>query len=322
MKEFVQTCPKCQGRKKPIPTPKPPLQPITAVSPFHMWGTDIMELPLSYDGNKYLLVFTDYLTKWVEAFPMPDQRADRVASLFLTQIVCRFGAPAKLLSDAAPNFLSKVVAEVLRICKTQKVTTTPYAPQTDGLVERMNRTLQGMLATYVEQSQRDWDAQLPFILFAVRTSQQASTQESPYYLMFGQDPVLPIDLAFQYTSSPYIEVEDLTYVEQVQQRLTLAWATARTALGKAQRKQKEYHDQKATQVAYNIGDKVLLKRTDTYIGRAAKLGSPWAGPYLVTAVEDNNNVKLTELHARMGPPTDPFRVHVRRVKKYFSRDDA
>ena len=95
-------CASRSGSKKRC---RPELQPIP-VGPFHCVGVDVLQLPLTHDGNKYVVVFMDYLTKWAECFATPDQSALTIARLFVEQVVSRHGAPEKLLSDRGANFLS------------------------------------------------------------------------------------------------------------------------------------------------------------------------------------------------------------------------
>ena len=97
--------------------------------------------PLSSKGSRYIVVFSDYLTRWVEAFPVPSVQATVIARLLVDEIISRHGAPRVLLSDRGTNFLSKVAAEVCNIFQIQKINTSSYHPQTDGLVERFNSTL-------------------------------------------------------------------------------------------------------------------------------------------------------------------------------------
>ncbi len=137
---WIQDCCLCQTHKGPTPKLKAPLQPISMLTllPFGLVAMDIMELPLTYKGNQYVLVFQDYCTQWVEAYAIPDQRAECIAQLFLAEVVRRYGAPCKLLSDCAANLTAAVIQQVYQICSTKKIQTTPYHPQTDGLVERSN----------------------------------------------------------------------------------------------------------------------------------------------------------------------------------------
>lgn len=110
--------------------------------PMERIALDILgPLPVTDYGNRYILVVSDYFTKWVEAFPMPDQEASTVAELLVKEVVCRFGVPLIIHSDQGRNFESAVFTEVCELLGMQKTRTTAYHPQSDGMVERFNRTL-------------------------------------------------------------------------------------------------------------------------------------------------------------------------------------
>ena len=121
------------------------------------------------------MFFVDYLTKWVEAFPVADQCAETIARLFVNNIICRHGVPEQLLSDRGANFLSELIQDICKILGTEKINTSGYHPQTDGLVEKFNSTLINMIAKCCEVNRHDWDQHLPFLLFAYRSSVQEST---------------------------------------------------------------------------------------------------------------------------------------------------
>ena len=132
-----------------------PLVPIPVAGPFDKVGVDVLQLPRSYDGNQYAVVFVDYLTKWLEVFPTKNQTALTIAWLLVEKIIARHGVPSDLLSDGGANFLSHLLQEVYGLMGIHKVNTMAYHPQTDGLVERFNRTWTNMLAKSVEKSGRD-----------------------------------------------------------------------------------------------------------------------------------------------------------------------
>lgn len=112
----------------------------------------------------------------------------------MENIVCTHGVPAELLSDRGTNFLSNLLSEVYSLLGMHKSNTLAYHPQTDGLVEWFNRTLTAMLSKTVKKNGRNWDQQLAFVLFVYRTSPQASTGESLFYLMYREDPRGPQDV--------------------------------------------------------------------------------------------------------------------------------
>ena len=103
----------------------------------------------------------------------------------------RHGVPAQVLSDRGSSFLSSLMKEVEALLGFHKVNTSAYHPQTDGLVKRSNRMLTSMLAKTVQEDGRDWDTKPPYVLFAYRVCCHESTQESPFYFLYGRDPRLP-----------------------------------------------------------------------------------------------------------------------------------
>ena len=179
-------------------------------------------------------MFVDYLTKWLEVFATSDQTALTIAHLFVQQIVSRHGVPAELLSDRGTAFLSKLMQAVCEVMGVHKVNTTAYHPQTDGLVERFNRTLTDMLAKTVAQNGRDWDTRLPYVLFAYRSSIQESTKESPFFLLYGRDPCLPTEETLSMsTSRQLLDLDD--YKTELVTGLAEAWQLAQTNVRKALR---------------------------------------------------------------------------------------
>ena len=97
--------------------------------------------------KRYVLVVGDYFTKWVEAYPMPNMEAKTVAELFVNQFIARFGVPDILHADQGRNFESLLMKETCQLLGVQKTRTSPYHPQSDGLIERFNRTLFNMLSS-------------------------------------------------------------------------------------------------------------------------------------------------------------------------------
>lgn len=215
-----------------------------------------MQLPLTENRNRNVVIFHDYLTKWVEAFTAPNQTAETIAKLLVEEILCRHGAPEHLLSDRGTNFLSELVLEVCHLLNITKVNTSGYHPQTDGLVEKFNSTLINMIAKCIEKS-KDWDKQLPYLLFAYRANVQDSTKESPFFLLYGRDPHTPSELALNSLSTPYmVDLED--YKSELTSNLSDAWAVARTNIQEAQAHQKRQYDKHSKESTLSIGNKVMV----------------------------------------------------------------
>ena len=177
--------------------------------PFHRVAVDVLTMPLTSRGNRYIVVFMDYFTKWAEAFAVPDQQAPTIARLLVDNIVCRHGVPEELLSDRGANFLSDLILEMCRILGIKKLNTSGYHPQTDGLVEKFNSTLLGMMSKCSESKSLEWDQQLPTLLFAYRSMVQKSTKESPLFLLYGRDPCVLTESVLGTAREAYlVDMED------------------------------------------------------------------------------------------------------------------
>ena len=140
-----------------------PLTSLPIGRPWQMIAVDVLEVPLSANNNRYLLVVQDYYTKWADAIPLPDQTAARITGE-LVKIFSIFGHPEILHSDQGRNFESSILAQTLQAFGVHKSRTTAYHPQGDGMVERFNRSLLQLLRAYVD-TQSDWEQYLPLVLY-------------------------------------------------------------------------------------------------------------------------------------------------------------
>ena len=248
---------------------RPPLTPIPVSEPFDRIGVDVVQFPKSRRGNKYAIVFIDYLTKWVEVFATPDQSALTIAKLLVEEIISRHGVPREILSDRGAAFLSKLLHEIYNLMGIHKVSTTAYHPQTDGLVERFHRTLTSMLSKTTPPGGFDWDDRLPYVLFAYRCSEQESIRESPFFMVYGRDPVLPTDEALSKSADCcYNNTDD--YRSEVLSNLQDAWARAKKNIEQAQKRQKKQHDRKVRMPAFAEGDRVFVFKPAAKSGKAYK----------------------------------------------------
>ena len=194
----------------------------------------------------------------MEAYPIPDQQAETVASKLVEEFVCRFGVPNELHSDQGRNFESAVFQEMCRILGIHKTRTTPYNPKSDGLVERYNRTIVNAVSLMImpHQNQRDWDEYVPFVGMAYRSSVQAPTGKIPNMLMLGRDVATPVDLMF---TAPPREAEcDADYAEELREKIRGMHERARHALHVSSRRQKRYYDRRACGPEYKEGQFVWL----------------------------------------------------------------
>ena len=206
-------CASVQGQERRV---RPPLKSIQVGGPFECIGMDFKQMDVSHSGNRYALVFQDYLTKWPEVYPVPDRTAPTVAKC-LADLIWKHGVPVKIIHDRAAEFLSDVVQETATVLGTTQLPTSGGHPQTDGQVERMNRTLKQMLAKVVKKGGKDWDDLLGPVLFAYRTAPQASSGETPFSLVYGRDARVPTSLDFYQpvSSLPVLQIMQKSYLRRL-----------------------------------------------------------------------------------------------------------
>ena len=164
--------------------PPAPLIPLPVVDePFQCVAMDIVSpLPKSRSGKRYILVLCDYATRYPEAVALRSIEAAEE----LVKIFSRVGIPKEILTDQGSNFTSRLLGELYNMLHIHPIRTSPYHPQTDGLVERFNQTLKSMLKKAAVKECKDWDKLLPYLLFAYREVPQSSTGFSPFELLYGR----------------------------------------------------------------------------------------------------------------------------------------
>ena len=281
VRSYVRQCAVCASKKSPAKARRAPLQQYSIGTPMQRVALDILgPLPETNQGNKYVLVVGDYFTKWVEAYPIPDEKAETVARTFVSEFVCKFGVPVELHSDQGRNFESRVFSEVCSILGIRKTRTTPYNPKSDGMIERFNRTLLGMVSSMIDplRRQRDWDEQLAFATFAYRATPQESTGESPNMLMLGREVSLPLDLTTRLST---VESEaNLTedYALRLRETMQSAHERAREHLKASARRQKKTYDRKTMPTTLEAGQLVWLHNPSKRRGLSPKLQRRWEGP--------------------------------------------
>ena len=251
-------------------------------SPMEWVTIDVLgPLPTSEDGNKYLLIAADYFTKWVEVYALPNQEEVTVADVLVKEFVCRFGVPLFIHSDQGRNFESAVFGEMCRLLGITKIRTTPLHPQSDGMGERFNQTIESQLSKYVQDHQRDWDRHIPFLLMAYRTATNETTGHTPAQLMIGWNLRLPIDLAIERPKEENPQFIS-SYTDQLLENLENVHEFAREHLQMMSNKMKECYDLSSQRQTLNRGDAVWLYNSQRNKGVTSKLACHWQGPYLIT----------------------------------------
>ncbi|GFY13598.1 transposon Tf2-6 polyprotein [Trichonephila clavipes] len=311
---YVMHCRECQRRKSVPQRPPGRLVPIPpAIAPFHRIGIDLLgRFPKSAHGNKWIIVCTDYSTRYAITKALPTAEVDEIAKFLLEEIVLRHGAPRVIITDRGAVFRSRLVSSLVDLCNIDHRFTTAYHPQTNGLTERFNKTLADMLSMYVDVEQKNWDEILPFVTFAYNTAKQETTGFTPFYLLHGREAETTLDTMLPFCPNDF----DDNNITKIAARAEESRQLARVHTLRAQDKDRRRYDSKHQMVSYAPGDLVWIYTPVRKVGLSEKLLRRYFGPYQVLrrlsavtyAVQDfdpaSRKRKLREV------------VHVLRMKPY------
>ncbi|GFU94277.1 retrovirus-related Pol polyprotein from transposon 17.6 [Trichonephila clavipes] len=276
---YVMHCRECQRRKSVPQRPPGRLVPIPpAIAPFHRIGIDLLgRFPKSAHGNKWIIVCTDYSTRYAITKALPTAEVDEIAKFLLEEIVLRHGAPRVIITDRGAVFRSRLVSSLVDLCNIDHRFTTAYHPQTNGLTERFNKTLADMLSMYVDVEQKNWDEILPFVTFAYNTAKQETTGFTPFYLLHGREAETTLDTMLPFCPNDF----DDNNITKIAARAEESRQLARVHTLRAQDKDRRRYDSKHQMVSYAPGDLVWVYTPVRKVGLSEKLLRRYFGPYQV-----------------------------------------
>ncbi|GBM77787.1 Retrovirus-related Pol polyprotein from transposon 412 [Araneus ventricosus] len=270
--------------------------------------------PVTRSGNRWIIVCTDYLTRFTVTKALPTGEAIEVAKFIVEEIILKHGSPKEMISDRGRTFLSNLVKTINELCQTSHLLTTAYHPQTNGLTERFNKTLADMLSMYTDVEQKNWDTVLPFVTFAYNSAKQNSTGFSPYFLIYGRNITTPLDVILPQNND---QDHDDSYVQQLITRSEEARQLAKIYIKDAQASDKRRYDARHRSVSYEIGDLVWVYTPIRKVGLSEKLLRRYFGPYRITRhmSEVTYEVESMETDKKRRKLKDA--VHVLRIKPYY-----
>ena len=317
IESYCKQCHSC-GSRKPAKPSKSPLGSLTFSEPLERCAIDVLgPLPRTDAGNRFILVISDCFTRWTEAIPLPNQEAETVAKAFVNEYVSRFGVPMQIHSDRGTNFTSKLFEDMCALLQIHHTKSTAFHPQSNGLVERFNRTLAAMLTMYCSSKQSTWDQFLPQVMLAYRSSVQSSTGQTPNQMVLGRDVTLPLQACMglpPQSNFDCSEIEDhQSYVQKLTSQLKDVHCHARKHLKKRAQYQKRHYDLHTKRRSFHVGDAVWVHDPTKRRGVCSKLAPQWKGPFLVTKKVDD----LVYL-VKNSATTAPKAIHIDRLRAYNS----
>ena len=253
----------------------PLMQPIICTEPMELVHIDYvgMEVTVVTDKKpvvKNVLVVMDHFTQYVQAFVTKNHTARTMARVLCNNYFSVFGFPQCLMSDQGTEFCGKVIAAMCSLLGVEKIRTTLYHPQTNGSAERVHQTLQCMIG----KKRKKWPAHIASIIIAHNSTRSLVTRYSPYYLMFGQRPRLPIDLLFLTCRTQMLTRTIDEYIASLYDHLRDSLAMAWDCAVKEAQRQKWLYDHKVGAVELRPGDHILVC-LDAFRGQRRKLKNRW-----------------------------------------------
>ncbi|KAL7077691.1 hypothetical protein ACQ4LE_003040 [Meloidogyne hapla] len=312
---WTRNCITCQLRHSPNPPYRAEMQMAPSNTLFAKVGIDLAgPFPMTQSGNKYIMNIIYWFTKYVISVPVPDAKALTLAKAFLTNCYLRFGGCIELITDNATAFTSEFFKNFCSMLYINKSYAIPHWSQGNAVTERSFRTFHNILAKYINKEQPDFDEFIDIASFCYNTSIHASTGETPFFLMFGRDPIFCIDQILDPRVHDPIALTDLTEFKQLLVvSLRKAWEAADQANREAQLKSKAQYDKLTRNPTITVGDRVLLRNYCGKIGTSKKFHMPWKGVFRVVKI-DGIYVTIISCNA---PSSIPKVVHINQLKKCF-----
>ncbi|KAD6794782.1 hypothetical protein E3N88_05678 [Mikania micrantha] len=309
--EYVDRCLTCLKVKAEHQRPSGLLQQ----PEIPMWKWDqismdfITKLPRTSRNHDSIWVIVDRLTKSAHFLPIrEDYSMDRLAKLYVNEIVSRHGVPISIISDRDSRFMSRFWQTLQNALGTQINMSTAYHPQTDGQTERTNQTLEDMLRSCVIDFGGSWDIHLPLVEFSYNNSYHTSIQCAPFEALYGRkcrSPICWSEIGENQIIGPEFIQETTDKIALIQERIKAA-----------RDRQKSYADNRRRPLEFQVGDRVMLKVSPWKgifrFGKRGKLSSRFVGPFKILKRIGSVAYRL-ELPLELSNIHDVF--HVSNLKK-------
>lgn len=293
VEDFIGRCDDCQRFKHSKVHKEPLTVTTTASTAMQKVFLDLVG-PIDNDleNNRYIFTLQCELTKFVEAYPIPNKEADTVARVFVNNFILRYGIPHEVVTDQGTEFLASIFQETCKLLRIKTLKSTAYHHQTLGALENSHKSLGTFLRIYTSKFPNAWSSWVPYWCFSYNNTVHSETKYTPHELVYGKPCHLPSNLTS--TIDPLYNFDD--YPKELKFRLQTAWNDAKNNLLESKIKRKTKYDERCKIENYVIGDKILLKNES-----GSKMDSIFKGPYKVVDVKNPNIVikvdrKFVEVH--------------------------
>ena len=311
---YVSDCFRCQKNQPCLKAPTMPLQPLPVITKvWYRVGMDLTGPLVESQGYKYILTFIDHFTKWIETRPLRTKEAKEVASGIFS-IYCRQGAPVQIISDNGPEFTNTISKSLQEIHNCKLIFSSPYHPQTNGLVESAHKAIKRALIKTINEKSENWFHYLEQVTFAINIRPRDTTNYSAFELMHGsRKPRLPNevenlsflypDVSFGETMSDETENDQIhDLIETMKNEQENSHQQAGLNLAKSKEVMKKQYDKKVNPVyeKFQLNDEVIIENVSKKRSKGGKLQDKWVGPYPITKVNNSTlQVRKTKSNHRV-----------------------
>ncbi|KAG7567252.1 Ribonuclease H-like superfamily [Arabidopsis thaliana x Arabidopsis arenosa] len=301
--EYARKCEQCQKHAPSIHQPTELLSSVSSPYPFMKWSMDIIgPLHVSTRGVKFVLVLTDYFSKWVEAAAYVNITQVQVRKFIWQDIICRHGLPFEIVTDNGPQFISGQFESFCEEWHIRLSRSTPCYPQGNGQAEAMNKTVLSTLKKKLKSHKGAWFNELQSFLWAIRTTPRRATGETPFSLVYGMEAVIPAEIFVpspRRTNNPRNEAANselmVDVIDTIEERRDRALVRMQNYQSAAAR----YYNSNVRNRHFDVGTLVLRKvQQNTTEDGAGKLGINWEGPYRITHVVRNGVYRLENMEGK------------------------
>jgi len=283
---WIGKCLICR-REHSTPNFNKTIYPQTVISLFYRWNIDFIgPLEESTSKNKWIIVAVESLSKWVVAKALPNALSETVVEFLLNDIVRCFGVPQEIVSDQGKNFMSECVRRFNAALGIKHNRTTAYHPQSNGAVERVNKSIVSLIRKSIMCTGGNWEDHLARAVFTCRVVKHSATGFSPFFLLFGQEALTPGENYLQNIQATKLNATRLAHIRR----------EAIDNIKKSQQYNKMYRESRSrsSEVNINVGDIVLLKSI-----QRGKFDPKWTLPHRVVADVGKGLFRLEDFHGKI-----------------------
>ncbi|XP_074300318.1 uncharacterized protein LOC141631560 [Silene latifolia] len=298
----AKRCESCQKAVPAIHQPAKPMHPIVSPWPFMMWGMDIVGKLLRAPGKRvYMLVMTDYFSKWIEVEAMIEVKEWQVISFIKRNIISRFGIPSEIICDNGSQFISDNTEGFCARWNITQRKSAPRYPQTNGQAESNNKIIVENLRKRLEELGGKWADELPLVIWSYRTTPKVATGQTPFSLVYGVEAVIPSEVLVpthrygcQTAEQNQVEMTRiLDTIDELRESAYIRMASYKQTVSKTYNK-----NVKIKTLA--VGDLVLRKVfKNTKNHKAGKFAYKWEGTYQVESIVKNGVYRFMTMHGQI-----------------------